>query len=38
MGIADEDIIMVRNYKASNVVFCGKSDKVSEYWEGINTK
>ena len=38
MGIADEDIIMVRNYKVSNVVFCGKSDKVSEYWEGINTK
>lgn len=38
LGIADDDIIMVRNYKVSNVVFCGKSDKVSEYWEGINTK
>lgn len=38
MGIADDDIVMVRNYKVSNVVFCGKSDKVSEYWEGINTK
>lgn len=35
MGIADDDIIMVRNYKVSNVVFCGKSDKVSEYWESI---
>ena len=35
MGIADDDIVMVRNYKVSNVVFCGKSDKVSEYWESI---
>lgn len=38
MGIADEDIIMVRNYKVSNVVFCGKSDMVSEYWESITNK
>ena len=35
MGIADDDIVMVRNYKVSNVIFCGKSDKVSEYWESI---
>ena len=35
LGIADDDIIMVRNYKVSNVVFCGKSDKVSEYLESI---
>lgn len=35
MGIADDDIIMVRNYKVSNVVFCGKSDMVSEYWATI---
>ena len=35
MGIADDDIVMVRNYKVSNVVFCGKSDKVSEYLESI---
>lgn len=38
MGIADEDIIMVRNYKVSNVVFCGKSDMVAEYWESITNK
>ena len=38
MGIADDDIVMVRNYKVSNVVFCGKSDKVSEYWESITQK
>ena len=38
MGIADDDIVMVRNYKVSNVVFCGKSDKVSEYWESITNK
>ena len=35
LGIADDDIIMVRNYKVSNVVFCGKSDKESEYLESI---
>lgn len=35
MGIADDDIIMVRNYKVSNVVFCGKSDMVAEYWASI---
>lgn len=35
MGIADDDIIMVRNYKVSNVVFCGKSDMVAEYWATI---
>ena len=35
LGIADDDIVMVRNYKVSNVVFCGKSDKVSEYLESI---
>lgn len=38
MGIADEDIIMVRNYKVSNVVFCGKSDMVAGYWENITQK
>lgn len=38
MGIADEDIIMVRNYKVSNVVFCGKSDMVAGYWESITQK
>lgn len=34
-GIADEDIIMVRNYKVSNVVMCGKSNEVSKYWDSI---
>lgn len=38
MGIADDDIVMVRNYKVSNVVFCGKSDMVAEYWESIAQK
>ena len=38
MGIADDDIIMVRNYKVSNVVFCGKSDMVAGYWESITQK
>ena len=34
-GIAEEDIIMVRNYKVSNVVMCGKSNDISKYWETI---
>ena len=34
-GIAEEDIIMVRNYKVSNVVMCGKSNDISKYWEFI---
>lgn len=38
MGIADDDIIMVRNYKVSNVIFCGKSDMVAGYWETITQK
>lgn len=38
MGIADDDIVMVRNYKVSNVVFCGKSDMVAGYWESITQK
>ncbi len=38
MGIADDDIIMVRNYKVSNVVFCGKSDMVAGYWASITQK
>ena len=37
-GIAEEDIIMVRNYKVSNVVMCGKSNDISEYWESIIEK
>ena len=38
MGIADDDIVMVRNYKVSNVVFCGKSDMVAGYWESMTQK
>ena len=34
-GIAEEEIIMVRNYKVSNVVMCGKSNDMSKYWESI---
>lgn len=34
-GIAEEDIIMVRNYKISNVVMCGKSNDINKYWESI---
>lgn len=38
MGIADDDIVMVRNYKVSNVIFCGKSDMVAGFWETITQK
>ena len=37
-GIAEEDIIMVRNYKVSNVVMCGKTNIISEYWKSIIEK
>lgn len=37
-GIAEENIIMVRNYKVSNVVMCGKTNIISEYWESIIEK
>ena len=37
-GIAEEDIIMVRNYKVSNVVMCGKTNTINEYWESIIEK
>ena len=33
-----KDIIMVRNYKVSNVVMCGKSNDISEYWKSIIEK
>ena len=38
LGIADDDIVMVRNYKVSNVVFCGKSDMVAGYLASITQK
>ena len=34
-GIDYENIIMVRNYKVSNVVMCGKTNTINEYWESI---
>lgn len=34
-GIDYENIIMVRNYKVSNVVMCGKSNDINKYWESI---
>lgn len=37
-GIDYENIIMVRNYKVSNVVMCGKTNTINEYWESIIKK
>ena len=37
-GIDYENIIMVRNYKVSNVVMCGKTNTINEYWESIIEK
>ena len=34
-GIADEDIVMVRNYKFSNVIAVGTTPEIEEIWEGI---
>lgn len=35
-GIADKDIIMVRNYKFSNVIFVGQTPKIEEFWANIS--
>lgn len=37
-GIAEEDVVLVRNYKVSNVVMCGKTNTISEYWESMIEK
>ncbi len=34
-GIADEDIVMVRNYKFSNIIAVGKTPEVEEIWDAI---
>ena len=35
MGISDENILMVRNYKFSNVMFVGKTNQIEEFWSNI---
>lgn len=34
-GIADEDILMVRNYKFSNIVEVGQTPQIEELWNNI---
>jgi hypothetical protein len=34
-GIEDEDIVMVRNYKFSNIVAVGQTPEIEEMWESI---
>ena len=34
-GIADEDILMVRNYKFSNIVAVGQTPQIEEMWSNI---
>jgi hypothetical protein len=34
-GIADEDIVMVRNYKFSNIVAVGQTPEIEEMWANI---
>jgi len=34
-GIADKDILMVRNFKFSNVIAVGQTPQIEEIWEGI---
>ena len=34
-GIADEDIVMVRNYKFSNIVAVGQTPQIEEMWVNI---
>lgn len=35
MGVAQEDIIMVRNYKFNNIVKVGTTPQVEEFWTSI---
>ena len=35
-GIADEDIVMVRNYKFSNIIEVGTTPQIEEIWDGID--
>lgn len=35
MGIADDDILMVRNYKFSNIIAVGTTPQVEEVWKNI---
>ena len=34
-GIEDEDIVMVRNYKFSNIVAVGQTPEIEEMWANI---
>jgi len=34
-GIADEDIVMVRNYKFSNIIAVGQTPQIEEIWSNI---
>ena len=34
-GIADEDIVMVRNYKFSNIIAVGMTPQIEEIWANI---
>jgi hypothetical protein len=34
-GIADEDILMVRNYKFSNIIAVGQTTQIEEIWSNI---
>lgn len=35
MGIADDNIVMVRNYKFSNIVKVGKTKDVEDFWSSL---
>lgn len=34
-GIADEDVVMVRNYKFSNIIAVGQTPQIEEIWSNI---
>lgn len=38
MGIEDEDILMVRNYKFSNMVAVGQTPYIEDVWKLVNNK
>ena len=37
-GIADEDILMVRNYKFSNIIMVGQTPQIEEFWNNIESE
>lgn len=34
-GVKEDDIILVRNYKFSNIIACGSTKEIKEFWQNL---